>query len=76
MNQKIENQNPRYCTPKQLVKMEPSFSLGAIRWAIFNSKTNGLEEAIVRVGKKVLIDRERFYYWIERHRANKGSDGL
>ena len=40
---------------------------GSIRFPIFNEKENGLEEsgAIVRLGRKVLINEPKYFGWIE-----------
>lgn len=38
-----------------------------LRWQIFNEKTNGLADhgAIVRIGRRVYIDEDRYYGWID-----------
>jgi hypothetical protein len=43
----------------------PSFKEGGIRHYIFNEKSNGLSEcgAITRMGRKVLINVEKFFEW-------------
>ncbi|MBK5941431.1 hypothetical protein CCR96_19705 [Halochromatium roseum] len=40
----------------------------AIRWAIFNEKTNGLADsgAILRQGRNVFIDEDRWFAWLDR----------
>jgi len=53
-------------TIKQLAAESPAFSEGALRWVVFNAKANGLDEAIVRHGRKVLIDLPRFNDWLSR----------
>ena len=44
------------------------FSEAQLRWWIFTSGTNGLDtaNAIVRVGRRVYIDLDRFDAWIEQ----------
>jgi hypothetical protein len=44
------------------------FSEAQLRWWIFASGTNGLDaaNAIVRVGRRVYIDLDRFDAWIEQ----------
>ena len=39
---------------------------GGIRSQIFNEDNNGLKEsgAIIRVGRKVLIDTDRYFDWV------------
>lgn len=52
----------------QFCTKEPAFKQGGIRWYIFNGKRNGLEAsgAIVRVGRRVLIDRPAFLAWAKK----------
>ena len=42
-------------------------SEGQLRWQLFNAKSNGLEEAgaIVRIGRRVYLDVDRYDDWIE-----------
>ena len=42
-------------------------SVSALRWMIFHSKTNGLDDygVIKRAGRRVLIDEQAFFNWIE-----------
>ena len=44
------------------------FSEGQLRWWIFTSKQNGLDavNAVVRVGRRVYIDVDKFADWIEQ----------
>jgi len=57
----------RYLTVNQLTAMEPSLKKGGIRSLIFNEHTNGLAAsgAIVRIGRKILINNEKFFAWLE-----------
>ena len=49
------------------VKKHQSFTVGGLRNWIANDYRNGLKEsgAILRVGRKVLINDEKFFAWIE-----------
>jgi|SaaInlStandDraft_6_1057023.scaffolds.fasta_scaffold504795_1 hypothetical protein len=40
---------------------------GGLRFQIFNANENGLEKsgAIVRIGRRVLINEEKYFAWIE-----------
>jgi hypothetical protein len=51
-----------------------AFTEPALRWLIFKSAENGLNSALVRVGRKVLIDVEGFNAWLERQRT-RGAQG-
>jgi len=57
---------PVLFTVKQFSEQNPAFSIGGLRWQIFNEKNNGLYEAgaIIRMGRKVLIDSDRYFKWI------------
>jgi hypothetical protein len=54
-------------TVSQFAKKHPAFTVGGLRSLIFNEDTNGLAEsgAIVRIGRKVLIDGGKFFAWVE-----------
>ena len=48
-------------TVQTLAATEPAFNEGGIRWMIFQHKSKLVDEgAIFFVGKKLLIDRDRF----------------
>ena len=53
-------------TVKQLALQQPALNVGGIRWAIFNENSNGLADsgAVVRVGRRVLIDPALFMAWM------------
>ena len=54
-------------TVNQFTEKHPAFTVGALRWMIFNEKGNGLQQsgAIIRLGKRVLISEEKFFIWID-----------
>jgi hypothetical protein len=58
-------------TVRQFSERYPAFPPGGLRWLIFNERHNGLCEfgAIVRVGRKVLIDEPRFFSWLDAKNA-------
>ena len=62
-----------YFTVQQFIKKHQAFTIGGLRSLIFNEHTNGLAEsgAIVRIGRKVLIDEAKFFAWVESQ--NKAS---
>lgn len=59
---------PTILTIKQFSAKHPAFVEGGIRWRIFNEKTNGLSEsgAIIRNGRRVLINEAKFFAWLEQ----------
>jgi len=60
------NQTPSLLTVRQFAEKHPAFNVGGLRYLIFNEDSNGLKEAgaIIRVGKKVLIDVDKYFAWI------------
>jgi hypothetical protein len=42
---------------------------GGMRHIIFHATSNGFEDAFVRVGRRILIDRKRFWEIVEQGRG-------
>ena len=59
-------------SPNQLAAEGP-LSIDQIRWLIFNAKTNGLESAICRIGRRVYIDTDGFDAWLTIQNPNLRS---
>jgi hypothetical protein len=59
--------NQKYFTVIQFVDKHQAFNTGGIRALIFNEHSNGLAKscAVIRIGRKVLIDEAKFFEWIE-----------
>ena len=56
-----------YLTVNQFTAKHTAFNLGGLRSIIFNEHQNGLAKsgAIVRIGRKILIDEAKFFAWVE-----------
>ncbi|MEY3760329.1 MAG: hypothetical protein RIR39_1820 [Pseudomonadota bacterium] len=56
-----------FLTVNQFIEKHPAFTTGGIRALIFNENTNGLKlsGAIIRIGRKVLIDESKFFSWVQ-----------
>lgn len=39
--------------------------IGGLRHLIFNAKDNGFENVVRRVGRRVLIDEQAFFEWVD-----------
>ena len=73
-------------TIRQLSERYPAFSEPALRNLVFCAKPrqstkgpipgNGLDRAIIRVGRKVLIDAEQFQAWLREKQGNGHNDPL
>ena len=57
---------PNLLTVRQFSQKHPAFPEGGLRHRIYNETQNGLANsgAIIRTGRKVLIDEERFFNWL------------
>lgn len=59
------NEKPPFMTVREIADAPGWPSESALRALIFNAGTNGLAPAIRRVGRRVLIDIEKFWSWVE-----------
>jgi len=55
-------------TVKQLAAEAPFVTEGKLRWWIFHAETNGMSQALVKIGGRVYIDRPAFNKWLESQR--------
>jgi|LWDU01.1.fsa_nt_gi hypothetical protein len=64
---------PILFTVKQFVEKHAAFTEGGLRDNIFNEETNGLAKigAVVRNGRRVLINEEKFFEWLESKNQNE-----
>jgi hypothetical protein len=60
----------------QFLAENPGFTNGGLRWLIFNSASNGLDDAgaIVRMPRRVFIDIDRFFEWLDRQQPHRQQD--
>ena len=68
----MEEDNKKYRTVKQIAS-DPSlcFTVPMLRYYILHAHKNGLESALRRIGKKVVIRRDLFIAWIEKQARRK-----
>lgn len=52
-------------TVRQFCAAHPAFTEGSIRWQLFNRDTNGLSAALVKKGRRLWIDVDAFFDWLE-----------
>ena len=68
-------QSPVLLSIRQFSEKHPAFSQGSLRNLIFLSgnretsrgtiKGNGLNIALIRIGRKILIDEAKFFQWVD-----------
>ena len=63
----IQHAPPALLTVSQFCAKHSFISQGGLRFQIFNEENNGLAEsgAIVRIGRRVLINEPKYFGWIE-----------
>jgi hypothetical protein len=76
MNIEVVNEakiNPTLLTVNQFSAKHSFVTPGGLRFQIFNAKENGLEKtgAVIRIGRRVLIDEEKYFGWIEGQQNKK-----
>jgi len=57
----------QHFTVKQFAEKNPAYPEGGLRHLIFHAEKNGLAKsgAILRIGRKVLINADKFFAWVE-----------
>lgn len=46
---------------------------GGLRHLIFHANSNGFNKVIKRIGRRVLIDENAFFQWLEDQNSNGGA---
>ena len=59
------NQPRRIMTVKEWVATHPWPPEGGLRHLIFNATNNGFEKVIRRCGRRVLLDEDAFFNWVD-----------
>lgn len=69
------NSNSQFMTLKQFVENNPAFTIGGMRNYIFYEEFNGLKAsgAIQRIGRKILINIEKFFKWVSTNPEAMGG---
>lgn len=59
-------------TVRQFAESNPAFSEASLRWQIAKARENGLAQsgAILRNGRRVLIDTDKFFTWLESRQSH------
>jgi len=52
-------------TVRQFCEAHSAFTQGSLRWLLFHRRTNGLARAVFQVGRRVLIDVDAFFAWLD-----------
>jgi len=62
-------------TVKQFDERNPFITESGLRFQIFNRKSNGLEYsgALVRLGRKILIDENKYFGWVDDQQGGQSG---
>ncbi len=60
----------RFANVKLAASLYPAFSEASLRWLIFNEKTNGFDQCVRRIGRKVLINLDEFEHFLDSGGTN------
>jgi hypothetical protein len=64
------NSQRRLLTVSQFCDQNPAFTQGGLRWLLFHRETNGLKNAGLRVGRRLLIDEDAFFAWVDEQNGH------
>lgn len=69
------DETPSLHTVAQMAARQPAFSQASLRHWIFHADENGLAKsgALIRLGRKILIDEARFLAWVRSHSLSAAS---
>jgi hypothetical protein len=81
----METSQPKLIPVTQWNKHHTWPPIGGLRHLIFHEKTNGFDQVVRRAGRRVLLDEDAFFAWIEKqnpsamaekngHGVSKGGD--
>ena len=68
IDQKMQKSERRLIPVTKWNDYHPWPPIGGLRHLIFFEKDNGFSHCLVRLGRRVLIDEERFFEWADRQR--------
>lgn len=66
----MTTQTPQFLSVHALAEKyrDSGFTEAGIRWQLFNREHNGLNKAVIRIGKKLLVDEIAFVGWLRSQR--------
>ena len=71
MTEALNRETPRLYTVKDFVKAGHYPNEGGLRGLIFYAYKNGFKKVIKRINRKIFIDVEAFYQWVNE--INEGE---
>ncbi len=68
-----------YTTDRRLLTVREAVKEGlypnesGLRWLIFHEENNGFRMVVRRIGRRVFIDRDAFYQWVDEQNGYGGN---
>ena len=63
--------NPLLLPVRTFCERHPEIPEGTIRSLIFNADKNGFDQCIIRIGRKILINVDSVYRWLDEKNGGK-----
>ncbi len=60
-------------TVSQFAQKHPAFTEGGLRYHIFHADKNGFNQCIRRIGRKVLLDEQAVFRWVDSQPPTQGA---
>ena len=70
-DQNKDTPTTRYIAATQWNKYHAWPPIGGLRHLIFHAKSNGFNRVIKRVGRRILIDEQAFFAWVDEQNTAK-----
>ena len=75
MSQGTRTRVPNLLTFSQFQEKHPWASVGGLRWQRFHDRSNGFAGVFVNVGRRVLIDEDKYFAVVERQNQGQVAEG-
>ena len=63
--------SPRLIPLPQWNRHHPWPPIGGLRHLVFHAKSNGFDKVVKRVGRRVLLDEQAFFVWVDEQNAEE-----
>jgi hypothetical protein len=49
-----------------MAQENPAFTEAKLRWLLFHREVNGLQRAVVKIGRRIFVDLDEFWAWVAK----------
>jgi len=72
----VPGDGPTMVSVKQFMDRHACFTLAWLRQMLFHREANGLADAVVQCGRKIVIDEAKFFAWLEARQGRGAARNL